>query len=136
MLDTNLCIHLIQRQPKQVLDRFKALKHGDVVMSVVTFAELRHGVERDPALKPAANRALTQLQGFIPVLPFDTDAAFRYGELAAAARERRRDALDRLIASHALGLGLTLVTSNAAAFKAFKGYAGLAVENWTSEAAP
>ena len=132
MLDTNICIHLIQRQPPQVLDRFKALKRGDVVMSVVTFAELRHGVERDPKQRAAAQRALTQLQGFIPALPFDTDAAVCYGELAAATPERRRDALDRLIASHAVSLGLTLVTNNEADFK---GYAGLQVENWTVEAA-
>ena len=133
MLDTNICIHLIQRQPKQVLDRFKTLKHGDVVMSVVTFAELRHGVERDPAQKPAAHRALTALQGFIPVLPFDVGAAQSYGELAAAAKDRRRDALDKLIAAHAVSLGLTLVTNNEADFK---GYPGLAMENWTAEVAP
>ena len=133
MLDTNICIHLIERQPPRVLDRFKALRRGDVVMSVVTFAELRHGVERDPGHKAAAERALTQLQGFIPVMPFDTDAAVRYGELAAAARERRRDALDRLIASHAVSLGLTLVTNNEADFK---GYAGLDVENWIAGTAP
>ena len=133
MLDTNICIHLIQRQPKQVLDRFKTLKHGDVVMSVVTFAELQHGVERDPAHKPAAHRALTALQGFIPVLPFDVDAAQSYGDLAAVAKDRRRDALDKLIAAHAVSLGLTLVTNNKADFK---GHPGLAMGNWTSEVAP
>lgn len=132
MLDTNICIHLIQRQPAQVLSRFKALKRGDVVMSVVTFAELRHGVERDAAQKAAAERALAQLQTFIPVMPFDADAAVRYGELAAAVRQRLRDAFDRLIASHAISLGLTLVTNNEADFRA---YAGLDVENWITGAA-
>lgn len=133
MLDTNICIHLIQRQPPQVVERFKALRRGDVVMSVVTFAELRHGVERDPDHKALAERALTQLQAFIPVLPFDTDAALRYGELAAAAPQRKRDALDRLIASHALSLALVLVTNNEADFKA---YVGLEVENWVGGLAP
>ena len=133
MLDTNICIHLIQRQPAQVLSRFKALKRGDVVMSVVTFAELRHGVERDAEQKAVAERALAQLQTFIPVMPFDTDAAVRYGELAAAVRQRRRDAFDRLIASHAISLSLTLVTNNEADFN---GYAGLNVENWITGAAP
>ena len=127
MLDTNICIHLIERQPPQVMARFAALDKGDVVMSVVTFAELRHGVERDPRHKAAANRALAMLQGFIPVMPFDVDAAVRYGELAAAVPNRRRDALDRLIAAHALDLQLALVTNNEADFA---GYPGLRVENW------
>ena len=127
MLDTNICIHLIERQPPQVMARFAALNQGDVVMSVVTFAELRHGVERDPRHKAAANRALAMLQGFIPVMPFDVDAAVRYGELAAAVPSRRRDALDRLIAAHALDLQLAQVTNNEADFA---GYPGLRVENW------
>jgi len=41
-----------------------------------------------------------------------------------------RDALDSLIASHALGLGVTLVTNNEADFQAF---AGLAIENWVEK---
>ena len=67
------------------------------------------------------------LQGFIPVMPFDIDAALRYGELAAAVPERRKDALDRLIAAHALSLAVVLVTNNEADFKS---YPGLQVENW------
>jgi len=127
MLDTNICIHLIQRRPPQVLERFGNLAYGDVVLSVVTLAELRHGVERKPELKEAAERALALLLSFLPVVPFDNDAAVSYGVLAAAVRDRRRDALDRLIAAHAISLGLRLVTNNEADFR---GYPGLRVENW------
>jgi tRNA(fMet)-specific endonuclease VapC len=127
MLDTNICIHLIQRHPPQVLSRFDALSQGDVVMSVVTLAELRHGVERDPSTKPQAVQAVDRLLDFIPAQPFDTEAAIRYGELAAAIRDRRRDVLDRLIAAHALSLGVVLVTNNEADFNF---YPGLTVENW------
>jgi tRNA(fMet)-specific endonuclease VapC len=127
MLDTNICIHLIQRHPPQVLSRFAALSQGDVVMSVVTLAELRHGVERDPSTKPQAEQAVDRLLDFIPAQPFDTEAAIRYGELAAAIRDRRRDVLDRLIAAHALSLGVVLVTNNEADFNL---YSGLTVENW------
>lgn len=127
MLDTSICIHLIQRHPPQVLHRFAALSQGDVVMSAVTLAELRHGVERDPSAKPQAEQALDRLLGFIPAQPFDPDAAVRCGVLAAAIRDRRRDVLDRLIAAHALSLGVVLVTSNEADFNV---YPGLTVENW------
>lgn len=127
MLDTNICIHLIQRHPPQVLSRFAALSQGDVVMSMVTLAELRHGVERDSSTKPQAEQAVDRLLDFIPAQPFDTEAAIRYGELAAAVRDRRRDVLDRLIAAHALSLGVVLVTNNEADFNF---YPGLTVENW------
>ena len=133
MLDTSICIHLIERQPPQAMARFETLNHGDVVMPVVTFAELRHGLERNPKHEPAAQRALAMLQGFIPVMPFDVDAALRYGELAAAVPYRRKDALDRRIAAHALGLDVVLVTNNEADFK---GYLGLRVENWVREPKP
>ena len=127
MLDTNICIHLIQNQPPQVLARFQAAKLGEVVMSAVTYAELRHGVERDPATKSVAERALQKVQRFIPVMPLDEDAAVRYGELTALAKAKQRNVLDRMIAAHALSLGLILVTNNLADFK---GFAGLSLENW------
>jgi tRNA(fMet)-specific endonuclease VapC len=47
-----------------------------------------------------------------------------------ATRERRRDALDKLIAAHALALGVTLVTTNPADFQA---YPGLCLENWVAQ---
>jgi tRNA(fMet)-specific endonuclease VapC len=46
-------------------------------------------------------------------------------------RDRRRDAMDRLIAAHALSLGLTLVTNNETDFQ---DYPGLSVENWIAAA--
>ena len=96
-------------------------------MSAVTYAELRHGVERDPALKSAAERALQEVQRFIPVTPLDDDAAVRYGELTVLAKTKQRNVLDRMIAAHALSLGLILVTNNLADFK---GFASLKLENW------
>ena len=43
--------------------------------------------------------------------------------------DRRRNAMDRLIAAHALSVGATLVTNNEADFK---DYPGLKVENWVT----
>jgi tRNA(fMet)-specific endonuclease VapC len=63
----------------------------------------------------------------IPVVPFEAQAARAYGPLRTTHRDRTQDALDKLIASHALSIGATLVTNNEAAFR---GFAGLRVENW------
>ena len=127
LLDTNICVHLIQRRPPELLRRFEAFDFGDLVISVVTLAELRHGVERDPAVKSEAERALDSLLTYLPVLPLDNAVAVQYGVFAAAVRDRRRDAFDRLIAAHAASLGLTLITNNEADFR---DYPDLRVENW------
>lgn len=130
LLDTNICIYLIRHQPPEVAARFAQLDYGDVVISAITLAELRYGVERHPDSRVAAERALDALLADIPVLPFDGDAAVAYGIIRAAVRERRRDALDRLIAAHAASLSLTLVTNNEADFR---DYPGLIIENWVGQ---
>jgi tRNA(fMet)-specific endonuclease VapC len=127
MLDTNICIYLMKAHPPEVLARLLQLDHGDVVMSIITYAELRVGLEGLGSTRTQNERALHLLTSDIPVLPFDEAAAERYGVQRAAVRDRRRDALDRLIAAHAASLGLTLVTNNEADFR---DYPGLIVENW------
>ncbi len=111
-----------------ILKRLEALHQGDAVMSVVTYAELRAGLEMQTANRSSDEHVLKLLTDRIPVLPFDEVASVAYGVLRAAIRDRRRDALDRLIAAHALSVNATLVTNNEADFK---DYPGLAVENWT-----
>ncbi|MBK7002525.1 MAG: type II toxin-antitoxin system VapC family toxin [Rhodoferax sp.] len=128
MLDTNICIYLLDAHPPQVVQRFKSAVVGQVVMSVVTYAELCHGVERCVgADRDVAAKSLARLVLRVPVVAFESSAAKNYGILRAAVRDRRRDTMDQLIAAHALCLGLTLVTNNEADFK---DYPGLKMENW------
>jgi tRNA(fMet)-specific endonuclease VapC len=129
MLDTNICIYLMRHQPPEVAQRFAALEYGDVTMSVITLAELCYGLECMRDNRAAAQRALELLLEDVPALPFEDEAAASYGIIRAAVRERKRDALDRLIAAHAVSLSLTLVTNNSADFK---DYPDLSLENWGS----
>lgn len=129
MLDTNICIYLIRHHPPEVLQRFYSLRRGDVVMSAITYAELRYGVERNPSEREAADLALKNLIIDIPVLPFAEDDCVSYGVVRSAVRDRKRDALDRLIAAHAISRHLILVTNNEADFY---GYPDLEVENWVN----
>jgi tRNA(fMet)-specific endonuclease VapC len=130
MLDTNICIYLIRRHPPQVMQRLRGLRRGEACMSVVSYAELRAGLEIQSRHRDQDERVLGLLVERIPVLPFTEQAAVQYGLLRAAIRERRRDALDRLIAAHAIAAGAVLVTNNEADFR---DYPGLQVENWASE---
>ena len=130
MLDTNIFIYLMKHQPPEVRERFAQCFVGDVVISAVTLAELEFGIACSSTEAQETNRAaLKSLLEDIMVAPFDAQAAKAYGPIRAAYKDRNRDALDKLIASHALALEVTLVTNNEANFV---NYAGLRVENWVS----
>ena len=129
MLDTNICIYLMKHQPPQVQARFAECFVGDVVMSAITLAELEYG-EACSGDAQAHNQALlSSLLEDIPAAPFEGRAARIYGPLRAAHKERQKDALDKLIAAHALSLGVTLVTNNEVDFRGFN---GLRIENWVN----
>ena len=130
MLDTNICIYLMKNQPPEVRERFAQCFVGDIVISAVTLAELEFGIASSSTAAQESNRsALESLLEDIMVAPFDAQAAKAYGPIRAAYKDRNRDALDKLIASHAVAIGVTLVTNNEADFV---NYAGLRVENWVS----
>ncbi len=126
MLDTNMCIYLMKSQPEVVAQRFAQCQVGEVVMSAITYAELEYGVAAcvDPAWAGASLAALVE---DIPVVPFDAGAGAAYGPIRLATRESRKDQLDKLIAAHAVALGVTLVTNN---LRDFVRYPGLRAENW------
>ena len=130
MLDTNICIYLMKHQPPEVRKRFASCFVGDVVLSAVTLAELEFGIACSALESQATNRtALNSLLEDILVAPFETQAAKAYGPIRATYKDRNRDALDQLIASHAVSLGVALVTNNEADFV---NYSGLVVENWVN----
>ncbi|MEX3968701.1 type II toxin-antitoxin system VapC family toxin [Paraburkholderia sp. EG286B] len=129
MLDTNMCIYLMKNQPEQVAQRFAQCYVGDVVMSAVTYAELEYGVSVC-ANKARERRNLAALIDDIPVAPFDVAAAQAYGPVREATRDRKKDALDKLIAAHAISLDVVLVTNNERDFAA---YPGIKLENWLND---
>ena len=130
MLDTNICIYLMKHQPPEVRERFAQCFVGDVVISAVTLAELEFGIAcSSPSAQESNRSALESLLEDIMVAPFEAQAAKAYGPIRATYKDRNRDALDKLIASHSVALGVTLVTNNEADFV---NYAGLPVENWVS----
>lgn len=92
-------------------------------ITAITTAELHQGVAM--ATDAATRAARTELLGAAIVdfdpLPFDADAATRYGTLVALALEANRNPrprrLDLMIAAIASARGLPLYTRNEADFK-------------------
>lgn len=130
MLDTNMCIYLMKNQPEEVARRFAQCYVGDVVMSAITYAELEYGVT--VSTNPKRERKnLASLIEDIPVMSFDGAACVAYGPIRLATRDIKKDALDKLIAAHAVSLNVTVVTNNV---KDFAKYPGVISENWLDPA--
>lgn len=127
MLDTNICIYIINARPPAVLERFRRERLGSISISSVTAAELAFGVAKSGS---ARNReALEMFLAPLEVLPFDASAIWHYGDLRAALERRGEPigALDTMIAAHAMASNTILVTNNT---REFARVAGLRLENW------
>lgn len=125
-----MCIYLIKKRPPEVLRRFEAHAVGDIGISSITTAELHFGVQKSQ--RPTQNRqALEQFLLPLTVVEFGNDAAAAYGHVRASLEKEGTPigSLDTLIAAHALGLGLTLVTNNE---REFARIPDLEIENWAS----
>ena len=130
LLDTDICIHLINRRPgfERVLRRLSGRSFGEICISAVTVSELRYGVSK--SAKRAENA--TVLEEFLSrfeLLDYPVDAAASYGALRTAL-ERAGTPIggnDLLIAAHALAMGASVATSNRAEFDRIR---GLKVLDW------
>lgn len=121
LLDANVVIHLLIDEFPALTARVADCETGTLAVSSIAFAEVSLGAAN------GKSPPLAVLDSFLEeviLLPFDEAAARAYAMLPF-----RRGSFDRLIAAHALSLGLTLVTSNEADFV---DVAGLKVENWTA----
>ncbi len=128
MLDTNICIYLINERDKALRERFEA-NAREISISSITYAELCYGVAH--SARVAENtRELEAFRIDLDIRSFDQDAGEHYGEIrhALAKRDRPIGANDLLIAAHARSSGATLVTNNVGEFGRVP---GLRVENWT-----
>jgi tRNA(fMet)-specific endonuclease VapC len=128
LLDTNVCIRVLNGSSPEVVAKLRELDPGDVVISAVVRAELVYGARKSRHV--AANLRLVEAfcEPFL-CLPFDAGSADAYGEIRADL-ERLGQPIgpnDFLIAASALAHSLTLVTHNTSEFARVP---GLTVEDW------
>lgn len=127
LLDTNICITIINAKPAAVLQRFRDYRMGEIGICSVVAAELAYGVAKSGS---ARNRqALEMFLAPLMILPFDEAAVWAYGDLRSDLERRGQPigALDTMIAAHALSQNATLVTNNLSEFERVP---GLQLENW------
>ena len=128
MLDTNICIYIIKKQPEKVISHLQEFSLSEVCVSSITLSELEYGVEKSEQ-RDRNKIALANFIAPIEVITYDDLAAAQYGIIRSSLEKNGMPigALDMLIAAHALSQGLILVTNNE---REFKRVPGLKIENW------
>ena len=129
LLDTNICIYIINAKPPAVLARFQQYRLGDIGLCSVVAAELAFGVAKSGS---ARNRqALEMFLAPLTILPFDAAAVWAYGDLRADLERRGTPlgSLDTMIAAHALSQQAVLVSNNTHEFARVP---GLQLDNWVA----
>lgn len=132
LLDTNICIYIINEKPKNVLRRFERYSVTDFGISSITHAELQYGVEKSEN-KKTNQYALNEFLLPLTILPFHGERLIAcYGEIRTSLESEGKTIgpLDMLIATHALSLDLTIVSNNV---NEFSRIIDLKCENWIDE---
>lgn len=125
LIDTNVISELMRATPApSVLCWFSTQDPSTLYLSAVTEAELRTGIailpagQRREGLKAALDATISEdFEGRI--LPFDTDAAKTYAEIAAGRRSAGRPIAeaDCQIAAIARAAGMPVITHNTRDFE-------------------
>ena len=120
LLDTDCSIYAMLGTHPALRGRLAECDPGEVAISAVCFAEIVMGENLG---HPPDREVIEDFVSVVPILPFDEAAACEYAKLPF-----KRARFDRLLAAHALSIGATVVTNNAADFADVP---GLKIENWT-----
>ena len=132
LLDTNVCIALINGKPASVRAQFeKGLRAGSTVfVSSIVVSELCYGIAKSPRPETDGQRFTRFLSGPVSILPFEEQDARTAGKIRAETEAVGKPvgAYDLLIAGQALRHEMTLVTANTREFARIK---NLLWEDWT-----
>ena len=127
LLDTNVVSDLVRNPEGRITQRIREVGEAQVCTNIIVAAEVRFGMAKrgSQRLSRQAGTVLKSLQ----ILSIEAPVDITYADLRASleASGQPIGANDLLIASHAVTLGLTLVTDNV---REFGRVDGLQVENW------
>ena len=129
LLDTNICIYIINEKPKKILRKFKQYPVHEFGISSITHAELQYGVEKSKH-KDTNQDALDEFLLPLTILPFHGKRLVAYyGEIRTSLESNGKTIgpFDMLIAAHAFSLDLTIISNNT---KEFSRIPNLKCENW------
>lgn len=132
LLDTNVCIALINGTSSKVRARFAQVSRQKAALatSAIVVHELWYGVAKSELAAQNARALAVFLNSGVAVLDYSAKDAQAAGEIRAELERRgkRIGEYDTLIAGQAYSRNLTLVTANTCEFERVN---SLKVEDWT-----
>ncbi len=131
LIDTNICIYIMNHHPPEVLQKFKSVGVGEMGISSITVSELHYGACKSIHIKENIHRLDEFLCPF-EIIPYDEDASKCYGKIRSQLEKKGKviGPLDMLIAAHALSKKLILISNNIKEFNRIK---SLNVQNWVNK---
>jgi tRNA(fMet)-specific endonuclease VapC len=129
LLDTNICIYIINDKPIKILRKFERYPSHEFGISSITQAELQYGVAKSKS-KKTNQFALDEFLLPLTILPFYGEKLVAcYGEIRVLLESKGMTIgpLDMLIAAHALSQDLTIISNN---IKEFSRVPNLKCDNW------
>jgi tRNA(fMet)-specific endonuclease VapC len=128
LLDSNVCIHLLNGRHPVLIQRFRQYSPEKTVLCSMVKGELLRGALRSQRVELNLER-LAIFFAPLESLPFDDSAAEHFGRIGADLLKRGTPIgpNDLIIAATALAHQVTLVTHNTAEFSRVP---GLRMEDW------
>jgi len=128
LLDTNICIYLINRRPENVVNHIKLLHPHQIKLSAISIAELEYGVSKSKNRDKNRN-ALVNFASAFDIIDFNDEDAEVYGLIRANLEKKGLviGPYDMQIAAQAISRDIILVTNNT---KEFERIENIKLENW------
>jgi len=128
LLDSNICIYIINQHPRRVVEHIKTLQPHQIKLSAISLAELEYGVSKS-SNRDKNRTALVHFASAFDIIEFNDKDAEVFG-LIRTNLERNGQVIgpyDMQIAAQAISRDLVLVTNNTKEFMRIK---ELKIENW------
>ena len=128
LLDTNICIFIINKKPVHVLEKLRSVIEQNIYLSSITVAELQFGVYNSQHVEK--NRiSLTEFLSPFEIISFNDIDAEHFGIIRSQLKKEGKviGPYDMLIAAQAVARNLILVTNNKDEFLRIN---ELKIEDW------
>jgi tRNA(fMet)-specific endonuclease VapC len=128
LLDSNICIYIINSRSANVVNRIKEFTPPEIKLSSISIAELEYGVSKSTD-REKNRQALLHFASAFDIIEFNDNDAEIYGLIRAELEKRGQivGPYDMQIAAQAITRNLILVTNN---IKEFIRIPNLKIENW------
>jgi tRNA(fMet)-specific endonuclease VapC len=129
LLDSNICIYIINRRPEKVVQKIKEYHPPEIKLSAISIAELEYGVSKSEN-REKNRQALIHFASAFDIIDFNDDDAEIYGLIRADLEKKGLviGPYDMQIAAQAISRNMVLVTNNVNEFNRVK---NLKIENWS-----